>query len=183
MTYYTVGDAQQAARESLRGTFAKAEAALRNTPLRDSYDIFLSHSFQDAELVLGVKKLLETGGRSVYVDWIDDYQLDRSKVDSSTASLLRRRMQQSRSFVYAYSVASTHSKWMPWELGYFDGLRDGKQIAVMPLTAYRGDSVAGQEYLGLYAPIERQAGAYADSPIVKRFGGFPPRSLSEFAGR
>ncbi|TOO18568.1 toll-Interleukin receptor, partial [Vibrio parahaemolyticus] len=57
-----------------------------------TYDIFLSHSSKDAELILGVKATLEDMGYSVYVDWVNDPQLDRSKVNESTAQLLRERM-------------------------------------------------------------------------------------------
>lgn len=27
------------------------------------------------------------------------------------------------------------SKWMPWELGYFDGRRGSEQVAIFPLVA------------------------------------------------
>ena len=62
-----------------------------------TYDIFLSHSSKDSELILGVKATLEDMGYSVYVDWVDDPQLDRSNVNQSTADLLRERMDSSKS--------------------------------------------------------------------------------------
>jgi len=43
---------------------------------------------------------------------------------------------------------------MPWELGYFDGLRQGR-IAILPLVANDGARFQGQEYLGLYPLVER----------------------------
>lgn len=44
------------------------------------FDIFLSHSIRDSELVLGVKVVLEDAGKSVYIDWIEDPALDRAQV-------------------------------------------------------------------------------------------------------
>lgn len=41
-------------------------------------------------LILGVKAVLETMNLTVYVDWLDDPQLDRGKVTSSTAERLRQ---------------------------------------------------------------------------------------------
>ena len=56
------------------------------------YDVFLSHSSKDASLILGVKYELEEKGFSVYVDWIDDSEIDRSKVTAENAAMLRDRM-------------------------------------------------------------------------------------------
>ena len=62
-------------------------------------------------------------------------------------------MRHSQSLVYATSAASSQSKWMPWELGYFDGFRPGF-VAILPLVQSTGDDFSGQEYLGLYPYIE-----------------------------
>lgn len=55
----------------------------------ERFDIFLSHSIRDAELVLGVKVVLEDAGKSVYIDWIEDPALDRAQVTGKTADMLR----------------------------------------------------------------------------------------------
>src|SRR4051794_31550207 len=96
-----------------------AEAELRKvatTDIATMFDVFLSHSFSEAE-----KIALEAEGLHVYVDWIDDRQMDRSSVTAQTAEVLRARMRHSRSLIFATSNSSSASKWMPWELGYFDG--------------------------------------------------------------
>ena len=54
-----------------------------------SYDIFLSHSFNDADAIYGVKRMIEALNLRVYVDWIDDPTLDRGKVTVKTAAVLR----------------------------------------------------------------------------------------------
>lgn len=137
--------------EVVREQFSTQKAAAR------SYDVFLSHSRLDSDFVLGLKLRLERAGCSVYVDWIDDPALDRSNVSPATADQLRSRMRSCKALLYAFSLLSSHSKWMPWELGYFDALR-GK-VAVVPLSGSSGvTSFNGQEYLGLYPYLDETKG-------------------------
>lgn len=114
-----------------------------------SYDIFLSHSIRDANLILGMKGTLEDLGYSVYVDWIDDPQMDRSKVTAQTADKLRQRMDSSSSLFYITTTNTDSSKWMPWECGYFDGHKE--KVAIIPIEKQSSsNNFIGQEYLGLY---------------------------------
>lgn len=155
MTYYSESRVRGVGRDRASLAAGGAPEVLRKAATTGAFDIFLSHSFRDAELILGVKEILESSGQTVYVDWINDPLLDRSKVVVSTAHKLRQRMGQCRGLVYASTVAATHSKWMPWELGFFDGLRGSEHVAIMPLVAQSGTHPAGQEYLGLY-PLVRE---------------------------
>jgi hypothetical protein len=120
-----------------------------------SYDIFLSHSFTDADAIYGVKSLIEEMGYEVYVDWIEDSDLDRKKVTKETAALIKARISACRSLFFATSDASPNSKWMPWELGYFDGLKS--KVAILPVIKKeeKTDNYVGQEYLGLYPYVSK----------------------------
>src|SRR5262245_30103963 len=103
MPFVTVS---QARRES-RTTWASrsvAESELRKSSAAsryDLFDIFMSHSYEDAEVIAGIKILLEREGLSVYVDWIIDAQADRSEVTANTAEMLRQRMEQCQFLLYA----------------------------------------------------------------------------------
>jgi hypothetical protein len=143
-----------AARAAAQREFASTESLLQESRkvARTSHDIFLSHSKLDSELILGVKMTLESTGRSVYVDWIDDPQLDRSKVSPATAQALRKRMAQSNALFYVHSLNATASRWMPWELGYFDGLKGN--VAILPVVASSYSEYKGEEYLGLYPHVD-----------------------------
>lgn len=138
---------QKSARRILAEEARAFDAAL-------SYDVFLSHSFDDADAIYGVKRMIEALNLRVYVDWIDDPELDRSKVTVKTAAVLRERMKACSSLVYAHSANSTNSLWMPWELGYFDGIKP-QQVWVLPLVSRDDSEFKGQEYLGLYPPVEK----------------------------
>ena len=124
-----------------------------NFSTRDRYDVFLSHRKLDAREVLALKEMVESQGLSVYVDWVENPELDRANVTPATAAHLRSVMDRCGSLLYAISVNSGESKWMPWELGYSDA-RHGK-VAIVPISEAEliSDSYQGQEFLGLYPYI------------------------------
>jgi hypothetical protein len=158
MAFITIGEARRRGTTAPYTTSArvlKEEAGtLRKSAAR--YDIFLSHSFSDAALVLGVKRILEEdGGLRVFVDWVEYPELDRSKVTAETATIIRAAMENSNSMIFATSETSPSSKWMPWELGFFDGKRGADKVAVLPLVETEGKEFKGQEYLALYGQVER----------------------------
>ncbi|HKU25786.1 MAG TPA: hypothetical protein VJQ54_09965 [Candidatus Sulfotelmatobacter sp.] len=158
-TFYTKAEARAFAKNTLNKAFAADSGRILRESVTaatnsDRFDIFLSHASKDAELILGVKGLLQNQGFSVYVDWVDDSQLDRTKVSHKTAELLRRRMRQSLSLLWVATEAASDSKWMPWELGYFDGFRP-QMVAVLPLVDNPQQTFKGQEYLALYPVVDK----------------------------
>lgn len=126
----------------------------RATPATQSYDIFLSHSIKDAVLIQALRDELVSQGYSVYVDWIEDPQLNRQQVTRETAALLRERMKKCRSLLYATSAAARQSVWTPWELGFVDAYTNAK-VAIAPITPTDQSSFQGQEYLGLYPYLDK----------------------------
>jgi hypothetical protein len=96
------------------------------------HDIFLSHAYDDKELILGVALTLEDFGYSVYLDWRDDPSLNRKNVSSDTAGILRERMKASKCLLYSTSEHASESKWMPWELGFKDG--NNTRVAILPVS-------------------------------------------------
>lgn len=159
------------------GTFAKAESLNQLTrssqqfSASKTYDIFLSHSFLDAELIEALKEEFEGLGLKVYVDWIEDRQLDRSAVTSETAKTIKERMKCCKSLIYAFSDNSSKSKWMPWELGFFDGYKG--IVAVLPVveTPTSSEAFVGTEFLGIYPYIVNTSGTL-----------FAHRSLTSYVG-
>ena len=153
MTYLTESRVRARASQSELQKAEWADLALAiegaRDSFRDSFDIFLSHSIRDGAFVLGIKRLLEDAGKTVYVDWIADPTLNRENINGETAETLRKRMRQCTSLLYAYSVHSQRSRWMPWELGYFDG--HNGNVAILPILPDAGElDFEGEEYLQVY---------------------------------
>jgi hypothetical protein len=163
VAYLRIAEARRAAQASTSPLRKSAGQVLREeaSALRASsnFDVFLSHSYQDAEVILGVKKIMESLGLRVYVDWIDDQGLDRGNVTRKTAETLRMRMRASLSLVYVHSANSGDSAWMPWELGYFDGFKPGC-LWILPIVANYDSEFENQEYLGLYPTVDKIADLY-----------------------
>jgi hypothetical protein len=132
--------------------------ALRHVAKADSdatFDIFLSHSHEDAELIAELYKQITEMGFTVYVDWIVDRTDQTLKVTPGSAAWVRLRMQHCATLLYATSRNSVDSKWMPWELGYFDG-ENGK-VAILPIVEFDAytDEYHGQEFLGIYPYVTK----------------------------
>jgi len=142
-----------------KGLDESANSILREAALKfaehETYDIFVSHSYSDADEILKLKQLIEDMGFTTYVDWIEDEQLDRSKVTKESADWLRKRMKQCRSLFFVTSSTSLESKWMPWELGYFDAFK--QRVAILPILEAPAvtNEYKGQEYLGLYPYVTK----------------------------
>ncbi len=140
-----------------------------NFSMSKSYDIFLSHSYDDARIIEQIQKMLIDKGYSVYVDWIDDGHLNRSSVDGATAKLLRNRMDQCHSLIYITSESATTSVWMPWELGYMDART--RKVAVAPIVSRTESNFDGREYLGLYPYLDLSGDSfYIHASIMKYVG-------------
>ncbi|MFA5204024.1 MAG: toll-Interleukin receptor [Lentisphaeria bacterium] len=116
------------------------------------FDIFLSHAFDDKELVLGVTMLIEHLGYQIYLDWRDDPQLDRKSVSAKTADVLRMRMRNCKCLLFATTPKFDKSQWMPWELGYKDG--HNTRTTILPIVDTQSSYYLGKEYLGLYPYID-----------------------------
>ena len=179
MTYYTASELRQRA-GGLTASAAQSELSRLSKAAVGNFDVFLSHSFRDAVLILGLKRVLEADGLSVYVDWIADPQLDRTKVNATTAANLRERMKRCRSLVYATSQNASTSRWMPWELGFFDGAHGPDRVAICPIATGTGN-YTGEEYLGLYKTLEKVRDAGVSRPFVVRSSRRQAERLGSFA--
>lgn len=120
-----------------------------------AHDVFVSYSHRDAEVVLGICYILRnTFGLKVYVDRDDQ---DLSNNDIEVADQLKQRMASSRSLMYIASDNDSLSHWMPWELGYFDGLRG--TVAVLPVTKSAATTQPhDRPYLRIYPYIDKDYG-------------------------
>lgn len=109
------------------------------------YDVFLSHSSLDSELVLHLMSILNSKGLTVYVDWVEDQTaLKRNLTSGDTAKVLIERIKSSRVILYVKTSQSALSLWTPWELGYAQAI--GKKITVLEIEYIAGTP----QYLDIY---------------------------------
>lgn len=108
------------------------------------YDLFLSHSSFDSELLLNLKSILNHCHVNVYVDWVSDRNaLKRELTNANTAKTIIERLKSSKALLYIHTEASQNSKWAPWELGFFHALK--RKICI-----YNPNNIEKAPYLDIY---------------------------------
>lgn len=116
------------------------------------YDVFISYSWNDRTYADKIVQLLEKCGYSVYIDY-NDKHLNRNNISESTAKRIVEEMKKCKGLLYLYSPSSSVSKWCPWEVGIFSGMKNFR-CANLPLVDKSNDDFKKQEYLELYPYID-----------------------------
>lgn len=87
------------------------------------YDFFISHSSTDYKTVQILIRELNKNSKDVYCDWINDVDyLKRNLVGGVTKTVIEKRLEQSNGVLFVKSEDSEQSKWVKYELNYFDSL-------------------------------------------------------------
>lgn len=98
-----------------------------------TYDLFISHSSSDSNLILNLKAILNSSGLNVYIDWVSDKNaLKRELTNVNTAKTIIERLMSSKALLYINTDSSLQSQWTPWELGYFHALKGDKICVYTP---------------------------------------------------
>ena len=77
-------------------------------------------------------------------------------------------MRHSKCLLYATSDNAQKSRWMPWELGFFDGIKT-KMVAILPIKKDNDNfenDFKGEEYLGLYYYIDKEVAKNSTNKIL-----------------
>lgn len=92
---------------------------------KKAFHVFISHSYQDSDLVRQVKSCLNSHGLTVYCDWTSDNDfLKRSLVSDYTKMVLKKRIEQSKCIVFIETKNSVNkdgsfaSPWISMEIEY-----------------------------------------------------------------
>lgn len=154
MAYLRESDMRTRARGLARKQNLTVEEVLAGVARRraNTYDIFLSQTIRDAEIVLGVYDFLTEMGFTVFCDWIAAPEAHRCAVTPSNAAFIRTTMSTSASLLFLDTENADQSLWMSWELGWFDG--QNGHVAVLPVVNDERQYYRGREFLGLYPYIE-----------------------------
>ncbi|MEO1137833.1 MAG: toll-Interleukin receptor [Pseudomonadota bacterium] len=133
------------------------DEALRSASQRRNsrYDIFLSQTIHDAEIVLGVYDYLTSKGFVVFCDWIDEPNADRNEVTPANAPFIRETMEKCDTLLFLDTESADQSLWMCWELGWFDG--GCGPVGILPVLKDDQRYYRGREFLGLYPYFEEDS--------------------------
>lgn len=162
------------AQRRARSEGVSVEEALRRVARqrRTRYDIFLSQTIRDAEIVLGVYDLLTEMRYVVFCDWIDVPEMGRAGVTPANAEVIRDTMSISDTMLFLDTENADQSLWMCWELGWFDGAKG--LVGILPVLSDDERYYRGREFLGLYpyVEIDDEAGLKVVRPVVASRSGF-----------
>lgn len=127
-----------------------ADEAMDAKGKQPQYDVFLSHSTKDKNLIKKIRRYLEdNNGLSVYIDWDEDEGTHRDDI----ADVVRTAMKRSKTFLVVKTENSDESSWVSWETGFYDNL-DSNKIGVLlvedPEKGFTRDTFNHQEYLKNY---------------------------------
>lgn len=156
MGYYTESKLREIAKQSFVRTIIEGrvyKAGKKTAPAR--FDVFISHSSEDKDLVTGLYWDIMSKGFQPYVDWIIDTELSRDNITTETAIKLCSRMDQSDCMFLIASYNASLSGWIPWELGYFTGKKESSDIYYLP-TLNSNDAFNDKEYVQLYQKIKEE---------------------------
>lgn len=131
--------------------------------MNEQFDVFISHKKEDIDIAKRLQARIDQLGYKCYVDAQDKGLSEAEKRGDGHLALplrLREKLRNCLSLIYVCSPKSPLSRWMPWELGFFDGRYD-KSAAGIYLTEDVVEKGAGQdgaisaiqEYLNLYPTV------------------------------
>lgn len=154
MAFLRQDEMRSLARDFARSRRMSPDAALRQIgkSRRPHYDIFLSQTIRDAEIVLGVYLVLTDMGYAVFCDWLEAPSPDRGDVTPANAEFIRDTMSISDTLLFLDTENADQSLWMCWELGWFDGAKG--LVAILPVLPPVQQHYRQREFLGLYPYVE-----------------------------
>lgn len=142
--------------EEIQKSAQLVESDLKKSEAVGGSKVFLSHSSKDDAHVAGVTKFIKKYGGNVYAD-NGDKRLPKDP-SPETAAILRTEIKKAQRFVVMISEQSSTSGWIPWELGFADGDKGYKNVALLPISGKSVEEAwAKREYLGLYPVIRKTA--------------------------
>lgn len=98
--------------------------------LHSRYDVFLSHSSYDVEELLHLKRILNSQGMIVYIDWVNDsVMMNRINQNEDTWNVLEKRMDESAKLLFVMTDNSLCSPWTKREVEYFKA--SGKPVCIL----------------------------------------------------
>jgi hypothetical protein len=122
---------------------------------QNSYDVFISHSSKDKDIVKKIRQLLEDRySLSAYIDWDEDSGMQRDEV----ASKVKEAMKISESLIFVKTSNSDTSQWAAWETGHYEAIKSADKIGVLLIEddEFTVEAWKHREFLKDYCILEQE---------------------------
>lgn len=126
------------------------ESSLVKAASTSKITIFLSHSHQDLQLIKGLIKIMKQYGIDLYIDSLDPSL--PSITNRQTAEMIKNKIKNIEYFWVLATTNALNSKWVPWEIGFADSIKNSNKMFIIPVSD-RSGKFNGNEYLQLYSTI------------------------------
>ncbi|WP_455542932.1 toll/interleukin-1 receptor domain-containing protein [Intestinibacter sp.] len=111
---------------------------------KKEYDVFISHSSKDSDLVRKIIKALNKEKLNCYCDWTSDNDfLRRELVSDFTKEALKVRMKQCKKFLLIETKNALESEWVNFELEYYSNINKSNMFYI----SIEGDDINGLKKL------------------------------------
>ena len=109
--------------------------------------VLLSHKHEEVSFILKIKEFFDVQGIDIKIDWLDP-DMNQVTIEETTYKI-RQYIRNSDKFILIASESSKQSLWIPWELGFADGVKGLIDIAILPIT-YNENKWKDREYYNIY---------------------------------
>ena len=118
--YFNVKDFDNIQLKPTKRTLYNSRACDEAIGKQCEYDVFISHSSKNKDLVSKLRQLLEERfGLSAYIDWDEDEGVQRDEI----ATKVKTALDHSKSLLYVKTSEADDSQWVAWEVGRFDATK------------------------------------------------------------
>lgn len=113
-------------------------------------DVFVSHKREDTGVAKKLVRRIRKFGYSCYADYEDPFLLDDEDRDPERVShRIRTNLRGCTALIFIHSGQAIESKWMPWELGFFDGRWGMASVAIYDVAHQK----LPPEYASIYTEV------------------------------
>jgi len=118
-------------------------------------DVFIFHHQDDAKAARNLKTIITDWGYSCHCSADDpdpDPESGAGLPAAALADRIRGRLRSCRCLIHAFCAGSGPERWLPWQLGFFDGRWGARHIGLYSLDG--GDApVTLGDFAGLYTAL------------------------------
>lgn len=151
--YFNIKDFDTLELKSTPRHFNNSFACDESIGEQGAYDIFISHSSANRELISKLRQVLEERfGLSAYIDWDEDGDTTRDEITEK----IKNAMDRSKSLLYVKTSESDDSQWVAWEVGRFDAKKpDNIAVLLIEDDKFTADTWRHREFLKDYQILDK----------------------------